>query len=136
MVAAVDRAAHARLANTPPEHFAANRTTGSMLDIVGDPTFDALVAHPSVIDLLERLGFGHEIVFSAGYVISNARSFALSERRRQWLATIGVDILAFSGLHVLEVGTSFNYAALLVLLGRDVVAWQDLPQLHEHARAA
>ncbi|MBK9134914.1 MAG: histidine kinase [Betaproteobacteria bacterium] len=37
------------------------------------------------------------------------------QRRRQWLATIGVDILAFFGLHLLEVGSSFNYAALLVL---------------------
>ena len=37
------------------------------------------------------------------------------QRRRQWLATIGVDILAFIGLHVIEVGSSFNYAALLVL---------------------
>ncbi len=36
-------------------------------------------------------------------------------RRRQWLATIGVDILAFISLHVLEVGSNFNYAALLVL---------------------
>ena len=36
-------------------------------------------------------------------------------RRRQWLATIGVDLLAFTLLHLLEVGSSFNYAALLVL---------------------
>lgn len=85
MVAAVDRAAHARLANTPPEHFAANRTTGSMLDIVGDPTFDALVAHPSVIDLLERLGFGHEIVFSAGYVISKPSQAPRLFWHQDWL---------------------------------------------------
>ncbi|MFO1296279.1 MAG: ATP-binding protein [Rubrivivax sp.] len=38
-----------------------------------------------------------------------------AQRRRQWLATIGVDVLAFTSLHVLEVGSSFNYAALLVL---------------------
>ncbi|MCY7315316.1 MAG: histidine kinase [Rubrivivax sp.] len=37
------------------------------------------------------------------------------QRRRQWLATIGVDIAAFTVLHVLELGSSFNYAALLVL---------------------
>ena len=36
-------------------------------------------------------------------------------RRRQWLATIGIDLLAFSVLHFLEVGSSLNYAALLVL---------------------
>jgi len=37
------------------------------------------------------------------------------ERRRRWLSTIGVDLLAFTLLHVLEVGASFNYGALLVL---------------------
>ncbi|MCA0244955.1 MAG: histidine kinase [Proteobacteria bacterium] len=36
-------------------------------------------------------------------------------RRMQWLATIGVDLLVFAGLHVLEAGSSFNFAALLVL---------------------
>ncbi len=38
-----------------------------------------------------------------------------SQRRRQWLATIGVDLLAFSSLYLLEAGSPFNYAALLVL---------------------
>ena len=37
------------------------------------------------------------------------------QRRQHWLATIGVDLLAFTLLHVLEAGSSFNYAALLVL---------------------
>jgi two-component system sensor histidine kinase PilS (NtrC family) len=36
-------------------------------------------------------------------------------RRRQWLLTVGVDLLAFGLLHALDAGTSFNYAALLVL---------------------
>jgi two-component system, NtrC family, sensor histidine kinase PilS len=36
-------------------------------------------------------------------------------RRRQWLATIGVDLVVFAGLHMLEAGSSFNFAALLVL---------------------
>ena len=35
--------------------------------------------------------------------------------RRQWLSTIGIDLVAFTMLHLLEVGSSFNYAALLVL---------------------
>ena len=38
-----------------------------------------------------------------------------SQRRWRWLATVGVDLLAFALLHVLEAGSSFNYAALLVL---------------------
>ncbi len=40
---------------------------------------------------------------------------APGRRRRQWLATIGVDLLAFGSLHLMAAGTSFNYAALLVL---------------------
>ena len=38
-----------------------------------------------------------------------------AQRRRRWIATIGVDLLAFTLLHGLEVSSSFNYAALLVL---------------------
>ncbi|HLL18064.1 MAG TPA: histidine kinase dimerization/phospho-acceptor domain-containing protein, partial [Rubrivivax sp.] len=37
------------------------------------------------------------------------------QRQRQWLATIGVDLVAFTWMHLVEVGASFNYAALLVL---------------------
>ena len=36
-------------------------------------------------------------------------------RSPQWLATIGVDLLAFSTLHIFEHGTNFNFVALLVL---------------------
>lgn len=35
--------------------------------------------------------------------------------RRQWVATIGVDIACFSGLHLLSSNTTFNYVAMLVL---------------------
>jgi two-component system, NtrC family, sensor histidine kinase PilS len=35
--------------------------------------------------------------------------------RRQWLSTIGVDLVSFAALHWIEAGSSFNYAALLVL---------------------
>lgn len=38
-----------------------------------------------------------------------------AQRRVQWLATIGVDLLCFGVMHLLESGSSFNYAALLVL---------------------
>ena len=39
----------------------------------------------------------------------------LRYRRRQWLSTIGVDLLGFTLLYVLAAGATFNYAALLVL---------------------
>ena len=35
--------------------------------------------------------------------------------RRQWLVTIGFDLLTFSTLHALDPGITFNYVALLVL---------------------
>ncbi len=36
-------------------------------------------------------------------------------RRRQWLATIGVDLIAFAALHGLTGGSGLSYSALLVL---------------------
>lgn len=38
-----------------------------------------------------------------------------AQRRRQWLSTIGVDLAAFTALHVLVSSGSLNFAALLVL---------------------
>lgn len=35
--------------------------------------------------------------------------------RRQWLATIGLDLLTFTAFYALELGAMFNYVALLVL---------------------
>jgi two-component system, NtrC family, sensor histidine kinase PilS len=40
---------------------------------------------------------------------------AARQRRRQWLSSIGVDLLAFTTLHLLESVSNFNFAALLVL---------------------
>lgn len=36
-------------------------------------------------------------------------------RRRQWLATIGADLLAFTALHLFDPSANLNFAALLVL---------------------
>ena len=38
-----------------------------------------------------------------------------AQRRRQWLATIGVDLVVFTALHILVSSGSLNFAALLVL---------------------
>ena len=38
-----------------------------------------------------------------------------AQRRRQWLASIGVDLAAFTALHLMLSGGSLNFAALLVL---------------------
>ena len=79
-IGVVNRAAAALLAAAPLEHFAAQRTTGSMLDVAGDATFDALIARADVVSLLERLGFGRDLIFSAGVVhISTEHFFRLLE---------------------------------------------------------
>jgi two-component system, NtrC family, sensor histidine kinase PilS len=52
------------------------------------------------------------------WVLPRFRSAARTQTRlsrRQWLATIGFDLLTFSALHALEPTTAFNYVALLVL---------------------
>jgi two-component system sensor histidine kinase PilS (NtrC family) len=52
------------------------------------------------------------------WVLPRFRSAARTQTRltrRQWLATIGFDLLTFSALHALEPGTAFNFVALLVL---------------------
>lgn len=40
---------------------------------------------------------------------------AAETRRLPWLATIGIDLLAFFALHLLERGSGFNFAALVML---------------------
>lgn len=44
-----------------------------------------------------------------------APQVAPSQRRSQWLATIGVDLAVFGALHVTEAASTLNYGALLVL---------------------
>jgi two-component system sensor histidine kinase PilS (NtrC family) len=69
-------------------------------------------------DLLGLLSVAYAVQAITLWLLPRFRPLAAPkphQRRRQWLATIGVDILAFIGLHLVEVGSSFNYAALLVL---------------------
>ena len=43
------------------------------------------------------------------------RRLLLHLRRSQWLASVGVDLVFFTGLHIVSPGSSFNYVALLVM---------------------
>ena len=56
--------------------------------------------------LLWRLPVGREVM---------GRRPAGPTLQRQWLLSIGVDLLAFSALHLVQLESSLNYAALLVL---------------------
>ncbi len=71
------------------------------------PRFSALAMLPNPAS--------HQAPNQASNQVSNQARAQARQRQRQWLATIGVDVLAFTLLHLLEVGSSFNYAALLVL---------------------
>jgi two-component system sensor histidine kinase PilS (NtrC family) len=69
-------------------------------------------------ELIALLSVAYAVQAITLWLLPRFRPLARPEpgrRRRQWLATIGVDLVAFIALHVLEVGSSFNYAALLVL---------------------
>ncbi|MDA1192672.1 MAG: phytanoyl-CoA dioxygenase family protein [Candidatus Poribacteria bacterium] len=53
----------------PPEHFAAQRSTGTMIGLFDDPFFTELVAYRPALDALASMGFERP-TFSSGYVIS------------------------------------------------------------------
>jgi len=71
---------------------------------------------------------GAMLIVSAAYAVQAAALWLLPRlkpvpqvapiaklTRMQWLATIGVDLIAFTALHLLEPAPNFNYVALLVL---------------------
>ena len=57
------------LASAPRAHLEANRTTGSMLSIAGEPDFADLIAWAPTLGAIRAMDFGR-LAFSAGYVIS------------------------------------------------------------------
>ena len=71
-------------------------------------------------DLIALIALGYAAQAITLWLLPRFRPLAAPQttrarRRRQWLATIGVDLVAFTAMHLLELGSSFNYAALLVL---------------------
>ena len=75
-------------------------------DPVATPIALAYAAAALVVWLLPRLRALAEAI---------AAPPSAQGRQLQWLATIGVDLLAFVALHLLDRGSGFNFAALLVL---------------------
>jgi two-component system sensor histidine kinase PilS (NtrC family) len=98
---------------------AARAAIGSVM-VIGVGASSLLGANPSGALVLLCLAYAAEAItlwllprFGALSLPQPQDSTAL--RRRQWLATIGVDLLAFTALHVLVSDGSLNFAALLVL---------------------
>jgi len=73
-------------------------------------------ARPSVVMLVVCLTYATQAI--SLWLLPERGGAGVPTRRlarRQWTMTIGVDLVVFSLLHLLEVGAQLNYAALLVL---------------------
>ena len=69
MLARVQAASNRVLDAQPAEHFAAQKSTGSMISVYEDPFFAELVAYPPALNALAALGFPKPR-WSSGFVIS------------------------------------------------------------------
>ena len=69
MLASVRAASNRVLDAQPAEHFAAQKSTGSMISVYEDPFFAELVAYPPALNALAALGFPKPR-WSSGFVIS------------------------------------------------------------------
>jgi two-component system sensor histidine kinase PilS (NtrC family) len=74
--------------------------------------------------LVTSLCVGYAVLALVVWILPRFRSLTVAvvqptagpgQRRWQWVSTIGVDIVIFVALHLLDRSTSFNFAALLVL---------------------
>ncbi len=69
MLARVRVASNRVLSAQPAEHFAAQKSTGSMISVYEDPFFAELVAYPPALNALAALGFPKPR-WSSGFIIS------------------------------------------------------------------
>ncbi len=71
MLAQVRAASNRLLSAQPAEHFAEQKSTGSMISVYEDPFFAELVAYPPALNALAALGF-LKPRWSSGFVISKS----------------------------------------------------------------
>lgn len=69
MVARVNDVSNRLLDAQTPEHFAAQKSTGSLVSVYDDPFFADLITWPKAIDILHQMSFDRP-TFSSGFVIS------------------------------------------------------------------
>jgi hypothetical protein len=67
--AAIDRFSTAETEQMTPEQQEEHKFTGSLIPIV-DPVFQPLLTNPALMEALESLGFGTDIKWSCGFIIS------------------------------------------------------------------
>jgi two-component system sensor histidine kinase PilS (NtrC family) len=98
--------------------YAAARAAIGVGLVVAQVTSAVLASQPTVWVLLTCLAYAAQAV-TVWLLLRpdppDEPGEATRQRRRQWLSTIGVDLLAFTTLHLLESVSGLNFAALLVL---------------------
>lgn len=113
-VATAQETALARIHRT----YAAARAVVGLVLVAAQAASGMLGARPAVAATLLCLAYAAQAI--SVWLLPRAWAAAVVGRGRRsarmmWAATIGVDLGAFGGLHLLELGSSFNFAALLVL---------------------
>lgn len=113
-VATAQETALARIHRT----YAAARAVVGVILIAALAASGLLGTRPSLASTLLCLAYAVQAI--SFWLLPRAGSSQSSgvrsgDGRMQWLATIGVDLAVFAGLHLLEPASSFNFAALLVL---------------------
>jgi two-component system, NtrC family, sensor histidine kinase PilS len=98
--------------------YAAARAVVGMVLVAAQATGGLLGARLVLASTILCLAYAVQAI--TFWVLPRFKRFSLpqserTQRRMQWLATIGVDLGVFAALHTLEDGSSFNFAALLVL---------------------
>ena len=72
------------IAAQPREHFEAQKSSGSMINVLDDERFADLIAHPGALEALARLGFERPR-WNSGFIISKPpRSPALFWHQDWW----------------------------------------------------
>jgi two-component system sensor histidine kinase PilS (NtrC family) len=112
---------HARSGPTATQRiyraFVAARAGVGLMLVVIQAITGLLVARPSALPLAVCLAYAVQAV--SVWVVPRLRGASTRAPARlsrlQWLLTIGVDVVAFSALHLLDTNGSLNYTALLGL---------------------
>ncbi|MFN0183932.1 MAG: histidine kinase dimerization/phospho-acceptor domain-containing protein, partial [Aquabacterium sp.] len=111
-IVAADETAFARVFKA----YAAARAALGLALVLAPWAASLLGSRPDLVLLVIGLAYSAQAVVQWVLPMRGGAGWSIAaRRRRQWLGTVGLDMLAFSALHLLEPRSNLNYAALLVL---------------------
>lgn len=98
--------------------YAAARAVVGLVLVASQAVGGLLGMRAALVSTLLCIGYAVQAI--SLFLLPRYQGLVLDARRQggqrmQWLSTIGVDLAVFGGLHMLEPGSTFNFAALLVL---------------------